>query len=258
MSVLIPSDGSHQIVARKTRVDRRRYFQSTGPAGLSTFVNAIGVALLATYDGRIGVTSSAGVVSNWADARGSVGFGPALTAAGTAQPSYNGSNKLTFDGVNNVMSTAAAYAGFDVSTPLAFFFIGFSAAAGNFAGVSDSSSASRILLLQNASGVYAANAGNPHTTVSSVIASDSTELLVVVSSGASAGNIDVPNRARVSSAITMPAAGANFLTLGSYFASGAGKVACTAFACGVLSRVPTAGDLTALAAYAQALGATLQ
>jgi len=242
---------------RKKIYDRRRLFQVQGPAGLSAIESALGSGLVALYDGRVGVTSSAGVVSNWSDARGA-GFGPALVATGTAQPSYNGTNKLTFDGVDDFLTCASAYAGFDVSGPCSLFFIGFSTAGlANFAAIADSASAFRLLSAEGGSD-YNVRAGNPNISISSTVAPGTTPLLIVVSSASGTANIDVPNKTRVSGAITQCAAGANFLSVGTYSPTGGGFAPCTCYAIGVLSRVATAGDLSALAAYAQVLGATLQ
>jgi hypothetical protein len=213
-------------------------------------------AVPAIYDGRLGVTVGGGVVSAWADARGG-GFGPSLVASGTKQPSFT-VDHLVFDGVNNVLACAVASALFDVSGPYSFALIGFSNANGNFAGLADGSTANRILLLQTAGGVYASNVGSPHVTVSSVIAQGTTNLLAIASSGAATGNIDVPNTARVTSAITLPGAGNNFLSLGAYAPTGAGPKACTVFSVVCINHVVTASDIVALDTYAVIRGATLQ
>lgn len=246
------------------RVGRiRRYFgMSMFPNSVSaiqTLIAAIGSGSMpAIWDGGINVTQAAGVASSVADARGA-GFAPPLTASGTAQPSVVGSS-LVFDGVNNIMTTGAGSPSplFDVSGPYTVFLIGSISGAGNFLGIADGVSPARLLLIQTLGGVYATNAGTGHTAASSVVASGTTELLCIGSSGAAATNIDVPNKARVTTAITMCAAGNCVFSVGAYWPTGAGKIAGKVFTTGCISRVVTAADITALKNYAVVRGATLQ
>ena len=222
-----------------------------------TLITALGgnSSVLAFYDGRFNVTSSAGVASAWTDVRGG-GFGPAFAATGTGQPAYNGTSTLTFDGVANAMWTAAS-ALFDVSGPLSFVMVGSSTATTNWAGIADSSTAVRLLSHFPTSSNYSARGGSPNTTAgSSTVATGSTTRLLIASSGANAVNIDAPTKTRVSAAITMCATGHNTLSLGSYFQNTSVKP-CIVKAVLIIPRVVTAGDITALKTYATGIGATL-
>ena len=103
-------------------------------------------------------------------------------------------------------------------------------------------------------GFYSAGAGSQANYATSTLASTDTGLrLFIVSAGAGAVNIDIPNKARVTATQSAPGAGANALTIGNYQPGGSQDFS-TLYACGFIKRVVTAGDITALKAYAATKG----
>lgn len=85
---------------------------------VNLLIDTLGPDCLAIYDGRLGITLSDGVVSQWDDVRGS-GFAPPLTAEDTARPAYDSdTSELVFDGVDDVLETAVdALFGFSATSP---------------------------------------------------------------------------------------------------------------------------------------------
>lgn len=92
---------------------RRR---SSAPLEISQLTRdlvGLGLEVVGFYDARFGVTTVAGAVSQWDDARGPVGFAPGLVqATAGARPTYGAAaGTITFDGTADYLrdSTASAW-----------------------------------------------------------------------------------------------------------------------------------------------------
>jgi hypothetical protein len=210
----------------------------------------------ALYDGLVNVTQSGGVISALADARGSTGFAPTVqNAAGS--PTYNTTTgAMTFNGSSQYMYTAAS-AVFDLSAPISLWAVMSGAGAGSFntfGGISDTGPSKRLDIISFTGGVYATYVGPAGSETSSIVTCDSTIRLVVISNASSIANIDVPNKTRVSSGSGSISAGNNALTWGGYYQEANNPSVVLAY--GVIPRVVTVGDITALKAYATAKGYT--
>lgn len=243
----IASASWHQIIASCAL--------TLGGAPLSDFqtmINATGgnAKWPAFYDGRYNVTSSAGVVSSWADAR-TGSFGPALVGTGTQQPSYSGADHSVFDGVNNVLQCASAQAAFSLSQPLSLVFVGIVFTSG--------SNGRGSAALNSDSGVPSANAmaigprANPDQSLTSwhtpsattydagVACSDTIVRLTVQVNNGTASKGAVANHATQSSAVTANTSQSEFLAVGAFFQSPVVNIgANTVYALGVY-----AGDIIA-------------
>ncbi len=200
------------------------------------------------YDGRFGASVGGGVVSQLTDF---LGKAPALTASGTARPSYTAATgALTFDGVSNYMASAAA-AQFDLSTAQSLVFVG--SVPGNSnprnISVSDASTPTRSLGIEAAASAAAYGGATPVTAVSGVAETTTVRLWVASIDGTNL-NIDCPNVARVSTALAAQAAGSCVLTLGGQWAA-TNLANMTWLSQFRLNRVVTSSDLTAILAWAE-------
>jgi hypothetical protein len=210
----------------------------------------------ALYDGLVNVTQSGGVISALADARGSTGFAPTVqNAAGS--PTYNTTTgAMTFNGTSQYMYTAAS-AVFDLSGPISFWAVMSGAGAGSFntfGGISDTGLSKRLDIISFTGTVYGAYVGPVGNTPASIVSCDSTVRLVIVSNDSAHANVDVPAKTRVSATSALDAAGNNALTWGGYYQEANNPSVVLAY--GVIPRVVTVGDITALKAYATAKGYT--
>lgn len=214
-------------------------------------------ALSAIYDPLVpaSVTSAAGNISALADARGG-GFGPtAGTLSGTV--AFNaGTGALTFTGSNALYTAASAL--FLLTGPTSLYVIMSTAgtSGGNyFHGLSSNGSATTALVIAMADGThFNANVDASNGSSSGVAVGATIRLVIVSLDAAGHMNIDVPNHARVTDVSPNPAAFNNALTFGGYFQ--AGSEPSVMYGAGVIPRVVTAGDITALKAYAATKGYT--
>jgi hypothetical protein len=209
----------------------------------------------AIYDGNTGVTQSSGVTA-WTDALGNA---PTLNKQGSGtNPSYNaGTGAITITAGQNVLETATATALFDTSVAVSLAVICSVATAPggdqNLCAMNEGGGGySRML------GIQEGNHYNPYypgETLAGTVVPSSTIRLVIVSFGAGAINIDVPNQTRQTTSVSAVSAGNNYLTLGGYYIETA-ELTATFYAVVVIPRVVTVGDITALKAYATARGYT--
>ncbi len=227
---------------------------ASGPiADIAALIAALGGNALvpAFYDGRLNVTNAAGVASLWQDARGA-GFGPDLTAAGAAQPSYAGADHLVFDGVANQM-VSAAVAAFDLSAPISLVFVASAVAAvnGQSMGAISDAGASNILDQQFQAGPDWGSycGGNPHTA--NVASADGVIRVVVLTYNGTAHTVRVPNHAQTNVAVVAAGAGNRPLTLGAY-STGQGKCPSTQYAVIVYAGVLSGAQVTSILNWAVA------
>lgn len=212
----------------------------------------------AFYDVRRGVTATT-TVSNWDDARGASGFAPALTAAGAAQPSWNGTTQLiTFDGSANVMATAAS-ALFDLAAAYSIILVGAIPSSGGSAGVplgiADSASLNRFLLVRNsttAGGTIMVQGLGGGTADSAVVVGATRRLSIASKNATTTVAINVANATQATTVVTANGAGNNILTLGKVFAGSGNPSPCVVRAVLTMTRQPTASDLTALFTWSAA------
>jgi hypothetical protein len=215
-------------------------------------------SVLAIYHALYGVTTSSGNVTNWADARGSSGFGPTLVGGASHLPTFDTTNNLVSFAAGQYATTAASSL-FDVSVPISLIGVGiFPNAAGSpiFAEISESASEVRHLALftssPNSNKFAAETASTFIAALSTAVGSTTARRLAVASTDNSTNvNIDVPNQARVSTSITgnTNASGNNQLSLGAFFgaaadANSSGGVNIRMVA--VINQVVTAAQLTDL------------
>jgi hypothetical protein len=224
-----------------------------GPiADITALITALGGNALvpAFYDGRLNVTASLGVASLWRDARG-LGFGPDLTAAGAAQPSYVGNNQLVFDGVNNQM-VSAAVAAFDLSNPISLVFVASAAAAttGLSMGAISDAGATNVLDQQFQAGPdWGSFTSGGNSLSAGVGSADGVIRVVALTMTGLATTAQVPNHARQTGTCNAAAAGNRALTLGTY-STGQGKCPSTQYAVIVYAGVLSAGQVTAILNWA--------
>ncbi len=218
-----------------------------------------GVASLpAFYTGlaAVSVTSSGGVASAWADARGA-GHAPNLTSAGSKQPGWDG-RYLTFDGSDDLMTTAldALFAINGAYTLWVIAQIRQTSASAYDALIAESASEARGLGLINSTGAGGTIGGEVESGVafvdkfSTVVVGTNLRLSIVTKDATTGIGIEVPATARVSGTNSASVgAGTCALTLGGFFGGGTqGKPIFSAV--GTLNRLATAGDITALKAMA--------
>lgn len=176
----------------------------------------------AFYDGRLNVTAAGGLVNTWQDARGP-GFGPNLTAAGTARPTYQATDHVAFDGVNNIMGTAAV-AAFDLSHPISLVFVASAAAATSgqsMAAIADTANTGHgILDAQFQAGPNWGSFCGGQTTDTAVLSSNGIIRVVVFTYNGTAHTAQVPNHVLSSSTVNAAIAQNLPLTLGAF---GAGQ-----------------------------------
>lgn len=230
-----------------------------GLGDIAALVDVLGgnAVVPAFYDVRAGVTDAGGVASQWADVRGA-GFGPALTAAGAARPTWDGS-VLTFDGAAHVLGTAASSL-FVVSGAYSLVLV---AAVPQTVGLAypaaiNDGTEARVLAVQQtagAGGVIRALMENGINFVepSSGVAVSATRRVAIASKTATTGaSIDVPNAARASLVnAASVAAGDNVLSVGALRSTGTfyAKPVVRAVLC--LSKQVSAADVTAIFAWAR-------
>lgn len=204
-------------------------------------------------------TLSGSAVTTWADARGG-GFGPSLTGAGSAQPTYDSvNNEIDFDGVDDLMATATS-ALFDLSGTVCIAMTGViptSAGSLTLIGIEDTTGASRLLGIgkTNAGGVIYATVLQSGSSIanSTVVTSNTARLIMVYKDASNQFYIQIPNDTEATwFGGGTQASGNNKLVLGINASPFSIRGLIT------LNRMPTAGDITTLKSWAQTYhGATL-
>lgn len=227
--------------------------RSAGPGGpmadITALITALGgnAVVPAFYDGRLNVTSAAGVASVWQDARGP-GFGPNLTAAGAAQPSYVATDHLVFDGVNNQMVSAAVPA-FDLSQPISLVFVASSTGtAGQSMGAISDAGAGNIVDTQMQTGPNWGSYCGGHTTDAGVLNGTTIRVLVLTYSGTTT-TAQVPNHAKQTSGVNAGGVGNQPLTLGTY-STGQAKCPSTQYSVFVYAGVLSSAQVTTILTWA--------
>lgn len=232
-----------------------RYGVPTGWPGLIAVLGGNSV-VPAFYNGRYNVTASGGVASNWGDVRGA-GFGPALTASGTAQPSYDGTSTLTFDGTDDVMSTGNSSL-FVLTGAMSVILIGYYNGAANLAlnlaGLTPSSAsfASLLEVYAAVTNAYAGRGGGSSYGIATTSVADTAGGPVRVLAAATDGSTHiygrVPNQAEASVTVGAQNSGNNSLYVGGVTTF---LGACVVKHVIVLSRHYTTADLANILAFAE-------
>lgn len=200
----------------------------------------------AIYDARRGIHATT-TVSQWDDARGAVGYAPALAqATGANQPVWDAANLLVDTRSSNALylSTPAS-ALFDLSGAYALVLVGtIGLVDGYSAGIADSATPTRSIQLRNAGNTNIAGVFQPGTAFpnSSVSPAGSTRRCIILSKAAGTSvACDVPNASTATGALSGAAsAGSNVLTLGGVFQQGGPGFAARALL--ALAFQPSAGQ----------------
>ncbi len=198
-------------------------------------------------------TVAAGDISALKDARGGSGFAPTLsTLVGTI--AFNATTgAMTFTG-SNALATAASSV-FSLASSVSLFVIMSAAGAGAQIFHSLYGGNNCGLYLEGYSGDYWVGTDISGLVAGTSVAYDSNIRLIVVSATSGGnGNIDIPNQTRASAGGGTAAAGTPLLTLGGK--NGSANNPSVVYAAGVIPRIVTSGDLTALKAYAATKGYT--
>jgi hypothetical protein len=189
------------------------------PADVTTLVTALGgdASVAAFYDVRTRVTKSGATVSQWDDARGNAGFGPALVqATGTRKPAWDAANLLiTTDGVDDILKSAVI-AGFDMAAGKTLVIVGYSLQASEkYAAIIQDAGPGTWLGIKSqggGSGYWRANISGSAT--GNVPVTDAVIHSYFVSNAAAVGKVEVPNQAALTVAITALAAANRELVIG--------------------------------------------
>jgi hypothetical protein len=196
-------------------------------------------------------TVAAGDISALKDARGGSGFAPTLsTLVGTI--AFNATTgAMTFTG-SNALATAASSV-FSLASSVSLFVIMSAAGAGAQIFHSLYGGNNCGLYLEGYSGDYWVGTDISGFVAGTSVAYDSNIRLIVVSATSGGnGNIDIQTRASAGGGTA--AAGTPLLTLGGK--NGSANNPSVVYAAGVIPRIVTAGDITALKAYAVTKGYT--
>ena len=196
-------------------------------------------------------TVAAGDISALKDARGGSGFAPTLsTLVGTI--AFNATTgAMTFTG-SNALATAASSV-FSLASSVSLFVIMSAAGAGAQIFHSLYGGNNCGLYLEGYSGDYWVGTDISGLVAGTSVAYDSNIRLIVVSATSGGnGNIDIQTRASAGGGTA--AAGTPLLTLGGK--NGSANNPSVVYAAGVIPRIVTSGDLTALKAYAATKGYT--
>jgi hypothetical protein len=214
-------------------------------------------AFYVTTDGTTGladesVVHSGGMVDEWNDYRGDVGYAPLLAGVGTTRPAWS-FPEIIGDGTDDFLVTALD-SRFSLAAAKSLIVIGTAPTADNYvAAMADSASANRLLGIDRPTGggsVIRMRAFGGGENVASLVAGGSTVRVMFASTnGTTTGAIQVANQAKVTGAITEINAGDNYLAMFGYGVSG-GKSASAIRAVIVLNRDFTAGDVTTITDWA--------
>lgn len=244
---------------------------------VQALLTAIGdAAVVAVYDARLGVTSSAGNMTSWDDARVSLGTGtpgPQMTVGG-GTPTYDGTNFLVqTNGTTGYMQTAAdakfalggsagkciVYIG-TTGTGNAVYTVGVSdspTAPTRWFGIRTATAAPRITAQTNIGGSLATTGGavsTPDTTTRRLIVASLPKANTPTPGGGVTSNyayrLTTGGRlAEENIVASLPATGNNIATLGR-IGSQFQATKCRAIV--ILDREPTAADMEAIRVYADA------
>lgn len=231
----------------------------------ATLISRLGSGLVGFYNSTdesggpsSSIISSAGVVDEWRDYRGNVGFGPAITASATKRPAWDaGAKTVTFDGVDDVLVSPAS-ALFDLSTAKSIVVVGSNAQtiASNYTAAIFNAAITRWFghyidtsgTKQYAGTVYN---GVAQPVVFSGVATSATRRALFAGWSGSVVSIEVPNQARVTSG-SIAAIGAvdGVLSLGGFTGGGYSPVVARAML--VFDRVLAPADVSFITEWAVA------
>jgi len=244
-------------------VQRRRHRGGSPVTSVSFLQGNISggdATILGLYEATSGITQASNLVSQWDDARGAAGFGPSLTASGSAKPTWDGVNMLVSGDAVAMEMTTAADAKFDLSNAISLCVVGVfpNNASGGIryaASICNATTPTKMVAVATP-----ASSGN---IIQGVFFPDPQILATLVATGASrrlaistktAGTTittQVASQAAISGTISAnPATGNNRLSLFTFFTGSGNFGDATVRAVVVLNRVATAGDLTALSSWA--------
>ena len=232
----------------------RMFAHTRASAPWQTLVTALSLGSTgALYDPLAtgAATVAAGDISALKDARGGSGFAPTLsTLVGTI--AFNATTgAMTFTG-SNALATAASSV-FSLASSVSLFVIMSAAGAGAQIFHSLYGGNNCGLYLEGYSGDYWVGTDISGLVAGTSVAYDSNIRLIVVSATSGGnGNIDIQTRASAGGGTA--AAGTPLLTLGGK--NGSANNPSVVYAAGVIPRIVTSGDLTALKAYAATKGYT--
>jgi len=209
----------NRIILLERNLRHARHVQPPGsslPAGDDSIITSLGgnSSVLAFYDGRSGVATSGANVTSWADVRGSVGFGPSLTATGT--PTF-ASNKVSFGAGTDLHSATTSL--FTLTTPGSLLIACSNAGGANIAGIAPSAAAATIINPGDNGTDY--SIWTDHTTCISTVVVGTTIIPYVCSwDGNTAVTLQIPNQTLISgNANGTYTAGNCSFTLGGFFAN---------------------------------------
>lgn len=180
-------------------IARRRRRGSNGPNDVATLVTALGgdASVAAIYDTRYGVTTATGV-SQWADARGSSGFGPSMVqATGANQPTWDGALlTMTSDGVSKQLISALSPK-FDISGAVTLVYVG-SFVSGNGICCLRNDVTTPLMKITNTSAIAGTVFGSAGSDLTSTVSVSTTRRVTIVRKGAGANTntTQVPNIAQ--------------------------------------------------------------
>ena len=213
-------------------------------ANISGGDSAIGGMYLFDY----GTTTSGGVLDQWDDARGAVGFGPSVPFIGAARPAV-GADFFTFDGAATQGSSAAS-AALGLSTAASLVVVARGTTSPNSSGVVAAISIAGTdgieVGLYNTDNFY--GGFSPGAVLVNSTSSSATRRLALVAFSTTTGYAEVPNVAQQSGVITAPSNANAALLVGTGIVSGFGD--CEISAIVKLNRLYTADDKTALKSWA--------
>jgi hypothetical protein len=235
------------------------------PTDLATLIANLGgnSVVLGMYDTRYGITLNSTNVASWADARGSSGFGPTLSAIGTQQPAF-ASHVITFNGTTNGLfsSTVALY---NVSQTLSTFFVGSATTAGTaqdpYLQLADFAATAHGIYITTpvVTDITAGYQASSFTFVTSVVAPPTSRSLFAASATATTLALNIAGNTQVTTALSGLASSANGgLCLGAQNNSGtlSNFTALSVVACGVLLGAYTGTQYNTLHSWAQSIWAS--
>jgi hypothetical protein len=256
-----------------------QFSSGSPPSDITTLVTALGgnVAVIGFYDGRGGVTDSAGFATAWLDARGASGFGPPLMAdtlpGRPTWDSVGGKLSMFYHGrLSTPQGLTSAPSGlYSLLTPVSLIYVGVAptpAASGWGRGVVAIASndilipGPRVLEIHDAydgysdSLIHVLGGRNEAVALNTRAKSnDSTVQVIVATNSHLAITAQVADSPTVAAAITAPFPGPNRLTvgarhLGSTLASSVDPGSAKAYAVIVVNHVLSANEVNAVVCWA--------
>lgn len=218
---------------------------SSLPADLAALISYFGTThVLACYDARIGVTSSGGTVSAWADARGA-GFGPTfgVGTGGSSTPQLIATSPtyVQLASGGNVLITPSSSL-FDLSTAKAIVAVLASSSTGyqNLIVIDNAGTFSPALAVAVHSSAYVGRTSTESADITAAGATvGATFRLIAASAGSPTMYLDSPTNTRVTGTMSAMASGNNTLVIGGYQNAERNQVNIASLL--VLDHVPTTG-----------------